>query len=522
MARYTSERLGKLLRWDISWREFWNAHIPPLDADVDEYRPDLDDIKALIDNLERRNPTIGELHDDWGMIYSGIEETYSEDEEGFEIYDELYDHIAIDFSNPTDEDGFINSPSDAMAELLDDLMDIVGNPNTYSVHVMDGIIDIPRIRKDIESIERGDYSISSWKWTDLTKLGAIGAVIYGHPSPIEEDEFEEAERMLEELCGRGVVPAMELKAFGSYGGSPLLPCNWFIARDTFSLLLQSDSVDELSKAAYSNALGNLHYYGKCNGGRPEYDRALQFFSVGAAMGIPESMYMIADMLKEGNGVPRNIAASISLLSKVFEITRKEFQECEEGMVSDYPEAALRVGEVLEERGEIYHAYRTYMEGMLAIEYGYGDDDVLDSLKSRISSIENDYPMIFAPQGEARSVNVLFYPLEQMMGKGAVKGEVVRNGDETWIRFIPLESPINIFIIIPGYSGIARHAIYNVVDAERIHILRNSSSFIFDAFTVNPAGDTENGTKATLEFKRDGKVTATIEKAFIGIMIPTDE
>ena len=520
---YKADRLRALLRWDISWNDFWEAHIPPIDPDVEDYTPNLDDIKALLDNMERRNPTIGELHDEWGMIYSGFAETYGDDDDESELLDELYDHIDIEYDDFIDSDNYIDSPEEAIAEILDAFMYLVGAPETYDIRVMDGIIDIPRLRKDIADIENGDLSTRCWKWTDFTKLRELGKIVHNRESNIGEDEYDEAVEILEELCYRGVIPAIELKAYGCYGGCDILPCNWEMSRDTLQLLIDSDVVEDTAKGFYSNTLGYIYYYGRCSNGKPEYDKALQYFTIGAAMGIAESQYKIADMIRDGKGVPKNEAAYITLISRIFESTRKDFTENTDDTPTDYPDAALRLGSLLEEHGEIYQAYRTFREGLLALagRDEYGDGKVEGSLQRKISEIEKNYPIVFSPQGESRSVKVLFYPLEQLVSRGTVKGEILRKGDQPVIGFTSTEGPMKIFVIIPGYAGIMNEAIYNIESAGRFHIARNASSFLFDTFTVTPAGTDETGARATIVFKRDGKVTASIESANIGIMIPPE-
>ena len=52
-------------------------------------------------------------------------------------------------------------------------------------------------------------------------------------------------------------------------------------------------------------IGYIYYYGRCWDGQPQYDEAFRYFSVGAAGGIYESRYKLADMFAKGYGVVQN-------------------------------------------------------------------------------------------------------------------------------------------------------------------------------------------------------------------------
>ena len=83
--------------------------------------------------------------------------------------------------------------------------------------------------------------------------------------------------------------ALEALAYGSYGGNNVFAEDYSLAEYCLQRLIR---VQEDPSPFYYNSLGYIYYYGRTNGGEPEYDKAYAYFSVGAVHGIFESMYRI--------------------------------------------------------------------------------------------------------------------------------------------------------------------------------------------------------------------------------------
>ena len=91
-----------------------------------------------------------------------------------------------------------------------------------------------------------------------------------------------------------------IRGYCYYCGTSVYPNDWIKARDAFIEYYQ------LSGDPYAaNTLGYIYYYGRCNGGVPEYDLAFRYFSIGHAYGCYESTYKLADMFVHGYSVVKN-------------------------------------------------------------------------------------------------------------------------------------------------------------------------------------------------------------------------
>lgn len=113
--------------------------------------------------------------------------------------------------------------------------------------------------------------------------------------------------------------ALEAFGYACYGGdNPVFECDWVKARDCFLKLCSLDTADDLDKCYFANTLGYIFYYGRCNDGVPENEKALKYFTVGANGGIYESMYKLADMYINGYGTDKNKRAAEYLISSVYQ------------------------------------------------------------------------------------------------------------------------------------------------------------------------------------------------------------
>ena len=73
---------------------------------------------------------------------------------------------------------------------------------------------------------------------------------------------------LEELCRRLVPEAIEKRGYCYYCGTKVYPNDWFKARDSFL-----EYYERTAAPSAANTLGYIYYYGRCNNGTPEYDKA---------------------------------------------------------------------------------------------------------------------------------------------------------------------------------------------------------------------------------------------------------
>ena len=174
--------------------------------------------------------------------------------------------------------------------------------------------DTEPIRRDLKTIiAQREEAVPLRRYDDTVKEEYIR--YYDRPEVLEK--ASEAEILLyvlyvDELCARKNVTALQAKAYACYGGNRAYACSWTRARDLLMELMQLDDAP-----GYANSLGYIYYYGRTNNGRPEYARAFYYFSIGAAGGMIESRYKIADMFRGGYGVPKNERIANRLINELY-------------------------------------------------------------------------------------------------------------------------------------------------------------------------------------------------------------
>lgn len=212
-------------------------------------------------------------------------------------------------------------------------------------------------------------------------------------------EKQEYKAYIEEGCQKVWPVAIEAKAYACYGGNSVYECDWETSRDCLLKLIELQGDD--NPFAY-NTLGYIYYYGRCNGGVPEYEKAAQYFMVGAAHGIYESRYKIADMMMSGKGLPQSKKAAVKLVCEMYDENYEIF--CNEGFEGKFADVALRLGGYFE-RGEgtdvdyetaLYH----YMQAKYAIDLRmeehnfYGDSKVRRNIDEAITRVKEHIPEEF--------------------------------------------------------------------------------------------------------------------------------
>lgn len=233
--------------------------------------------------------------------------------------------------------------------------------------------------------------IYDWKLTMIQKM-KYAMYLFDHEQIdlVDQPHRDLFRRCVDDACEEGIYDAMRIKAFCSYGGCSVYPCDWELAREYFEIL-----TDEVEDAMAANALGYIYYYGRCSEGVPDYDLAFRYFALGAFAGVYESMYKTADMLAEGQGVPRNTTAAMNQVRFVYSHTKTPFTE---GIYSiAFADAALRMGDYHRDgigtEPDQMLAYSYYLDASLAIrlrmqyDKSYGDDTVYENIQKALADME---------------------------------------------------------------------------------------------------------------------------------------
>lgn len=235
---------------------------------------------------------------------------------------------------------------------------------------------------------------------------------------LPDAEIEKFRAYVEEGVQNDWVEALDAKAYGCYGGNKIFECDWNASLECLLKL-----VDLAGDPFYYNTIGYIYYYGRCNNGEPEYDKAFQYFAVGAAHGVFESMYKVADMFIAGKGCLKNPAAGAKIILSLYSDNRDIF--CGGGYDGKFADVALRVGGLFENGigvdKDIESAYNFYLEAKLAIDMRmsehdyYGDKKVSRNIEDAIARVRKNLPEDYFADEVTLEAPV---PIGMLMGKSA--------------------------------------------------------------------------------------------------------
>ena len=199
--------------------------------------------------------------------------------------------------------------------------------------------------------------------------------------------FKEA---LDTCCERKIPWALQKRGYCEYTGTDIIPNDWKGAeRD---LRAYYEMTGDPSAA---NSLGYIYYYGRVNGGKPQYKKAFHYFSIGhVAGGIYESTYKLGDMFRDGKGVAKDTRTAIRLYLTVYSDTVDQYNqghyECK------HADICLRIGSCymdgegfMKDDDEAYKFLREAEDAIrkrIEVADYYGDQTVLEKIEDRLREI----------------------------------------------------------------------------------------------------------------------------------------
>lgn len=200
-------------------------------------------------------------------------------------------------------------------------------------------------------------------------------------------------KLVLELANENNIKGITTLGYAVYGDdNPVFDCDWELARDCM-LKLTELAPDKL-KAQAANTLGYIYYYGRCNGGRPQYEEAYKYFSLAAFFGYYEAFYKIGDMLRDGKGPFKNREAAYRLYRWVYEENFDLFLKENKGVLAD---VALRLGNCYQHgicvSKNLLEAYRYYLIAQVAINeamklsHFFGYKHVASNIKKSMGEVE---------------------------------------------------------------------------------------------------------------------------------------
>jgi TPR repeat protein len=382
--------MKRIARYELTFDKFApNSSVDDL-AFPDDFTYTLDDLKQALINLRRVNPTLGEFRNNW---YYPI---MNNEEDSFEVSYILWsedDDTAPDYLKEyagalpvTDRRLFRNIWWELECWYDDD--------EDENIKLCDAV-DLDELLGYLARYERNKGKpIEEWEFTKEEKENYVRFFESDRlVKTATENQLALCRKYIDELCSEDSEIAMHIKAYSCYGGNRLYPCDWNTSRDYVTKLF-----DKTDNPQYANTLGYIYYYGRCNGGEPEYDKAFYYFGIAAANGLYEGVYKLADMFRHGYGCKKSKQTAFNLYWRVYDDTYKRFLNEED---TSFADAALRMGNVYAKGiGEAIipvRAYYYYLQADYAIKLrmdnydGYGDATVAAGIRKALDETVPELP-----------------------------------------------------------------------------------------------------------------------------------
>ncbi len=369
--------LGKLLRYELTYADFQGQVVPEDNWICEEYHIySLEDMQALAENLKVKNPDAQALKDWIHLVFKDLDAFYMYSE-SFES-DKGRKMMGVPY--PLND-----------AAMIEDVCDAFRNCLIYE-GAAQAYADL--ILKDLENY-RLHKPIQVHLWTVGNRLATLQ---YADPKLLKclsSEEKQELKTMLLDLAGKDYEEGLKQLGYCYYGGHELFACDWYRAHKCFLRLMEKEDVGDLDKCRYANTLGYIYYYGRCNRGIPEYDKAFLYFSLGASGGFYESTYKLADMYLHGYYTPKNNHAAAMLISDVYDECLHSIETGDFG--SPFADAALRMGNLCRDGIVKKDPYYFYTLADYAIRKRmqfnqYGDDKVFFSIQGELAKIREMRPL----------------------------------------------------------------------------------------------------------------------------------
>lgn len=399
----TEQLLKKLIRYEYTFQDYLKAAIVDGNWEGESiYEFTLDDMIAAVDNMLKKNPDKEEFCDWADLIGNGLEDYFENSEDA--QYDKR--RTLMGYAYPASDGTMANCIYEALVSgsyyygIRNDPVPECGGVFISRRSYYDDIkndpapVDLPLIKEDIQNY-RQNKPMREYMWSSANKLNALKFTDDDNLRSLSAEEIDILRGLLLELSMKDNPTAIRRLGYCYYGGNKIFPCNWQKSRDCFIKLMRMDNVSDTDKCQYANSLGYIYYYGRCTGGKPEYEKAYRCFTLGAAGGLYESMYKLADMYQNGYCVPVNKHAALTLVSMVYnqnyDLIRQGEYECQ------FADSALRMGNLSRDDGKLGTAYYYYTLADFAIrkrlKYDrYGDEKVFAAVQKELAHIRQKYPL----------------------------------------------------------------------------------------------------------------------------------
>ncbi|MCF0106905.1 MAG: sel1 repeat family protein [Holdemanella sp.] len=314
----------------------------------------------------------------------------------------------------------------------------------------------------------------------------VGSIYYNQIdiNSLKEDVIEVYRSEVLEGVANKQRDKMAVLAYDCYGGNKAFACDFYKSRD---LLLELMELWPEKNGQWANTLGYIYYYGRCNDGIPEYDKAFKCFSLGDAYGYYESTYKLADMYLKGRGVIQDERAAYYLIYHNYDENLNKFLERKDNVLADL---ALRVGSMTYKGQGVeknrYNAYWYYLVAEYAIKERmkvnrfFGNKKVYDIIQKGLEKCRSHLKL--------KNGTVLYnnYPMgieSALMDNHIVKVTVKEKDDVYTFETTRLKSDKRIIVasVENSYVEFLDKTIDYCDNITFIHIMDRSNSFICDEY-----------------------------------------
>ena len=212
-------------------------------------------------------------------------------------------------------------------------------------------------------------------------------------TPADAETYKE---YILEGVGKEWLNCMVVYAYACYSGNEMFPQDFQASKDMFLRLID---LAESPSPDWYDALGYIYYYGRTTNGKPDYKKALQYFSVAAWSGNFEAQYKIADMMVKGHGLPKSTTGAARILDRLYGETRAHLES--ELFDCKFADVALRVGTMYRDgvgfEKDPENALSLLLQAKFAIEKRmancdyYGDQTVKNRIDEALQVAESNMP-----------------------------------------------------------------------------------------------------------------------------------
>ncbi|MDO4492773.1 MAG: hypothetical protein Q4C53_02680 [Clostridia bacterium] len=466
----------------------------------DTYPITLDDMTAALENALEKDLTVGAFVASWLFTLQGLSEAFLLQKAlGFDGADAPGEYAALPITE--------SSQCRKIWLTLNGILPghDADEPLTDAVNVAALIDSVAEYRKNLKKPVFFMHFSQGEKECYVETFSADTVV-----RKATDNELSLCRKFIGEL-GDDNVTALEVKGYACYGGNRLYECDWDESRRCMEKLWQLTD-----DAKYANTLGYLAYYGRCNGGVPDYENAFRWFSVSAANGLSEGMYKLGDMYKNGYACDKSPRTAYTLYQSVYAEDLSAFLSGEPNTLAD---SALRMGRLCAEGSltdrDPVAAYRYYLQAELAIRIRseqsdfFGNTAVANNIKKATEEILPELPESFFDDDGEMLIPEFF--LSKLIA-GNSRCKLTRrlcNGRQTiTAERIPTRGcPDPAYVLITAgplrYCARTRSLTFEVLRPEELHFEGGADSVLFDHCEPNPALE-------RYEFYYGDELTAWIE------------